>query len=68
MAQVVQIDGDTLTEVARLGHVAPGSGPGSGTVAPIRSSIVDDDLWTLSMVGLGRSDAADPAAVALLGF
>ena len=68
VAQVVQIDGNTLTEVARLGHVAPDSGPGSGTVAPIRSSIVDDDLWTLSMVGLGRSDADAPTDVALLGF
>ncbi len=68
VAQVVQVDGNTLTEVARIGHVAPGSGPGSGTVAPIRSSIVDDDLWTLSMVGLGRSDADAPTEVALLGF
>jgi len=65
-AKVIGVDGATLSEVAEIGHQPEWSA--GATIAPIRSSIVDDDLWTLSPAGLGRSDANDPAGVALLEF
>ena len=63
-SMVIGVQGRALTTVAEIGHVVPGSG--TATTSPVRSLVVDDDLWTLSMVGLGRSDVATPDGVDLL--
>ncbi|MFN7149480.1 MAG: beta-propeller domain-containing protein, partial [Microthrixaceae bacterium] len=62
-AIVVAAAGAELDEVARITH-----GGTFGTGTPIRSVIVGDDLWTLSPLGLGRTDADAPGAVDLLVF
>ncbi|MDQ2679156.1 MAG: beta-propeller domain-containing protein [Actinomycetota bacterium] len=62
-AIVLRVSGGQLTEVARIAHTTP-----MGQLAPMRSIVVDDDLWTLSYGALGRSDAASPDSVELVGF
>ena len=62
-AIVVAATGTGLDEVARISHGGP-----AYMGAPLRSVIVGDDLWTLSPMGLGRTDADAPGPVDLLEF
>lgn len=62
-AMVVRVVDGRLRTVAELSHETP-----LGTLSPMRSMVVDDDLWTLSAGGLGRSSADSPAGVDLIGF
>ena len=62
-AMVLRVEGGQLDEVARITH-----GTGFGSSAPMRSIVIDDDLWTLSYEALGRSDAAAPTSVELVRF
>jgi len=61
---VVGVDTTALRRVAALRHETGGAG--SGQV--LRSVVVDRDLWTLSPIGLGRSDAEAPTSVDLIRF
>jgi hypothetical protein len=66
-ALVVHAGDGSLEEVAELRH------DGAATGAPwdaaiLRSLVVDRDLWTLSRLGLGLSDADSPAEPALVSF
>lgn len=62
-ALVVRVDGEELVTAAQLRHP-------TGAVArtPHRAFVVDTDLWTLSVGGLGRSDATAPATVEMISF
>ncbi len=62
-AMVLRVADGQLSEVARISHSTP-----MGQIAPMRSIVVDDDLWTLSYGALGRSDAASPSSVDLVTF
>ena len=62
-AVVLRVADGQLSEVARISHQTP-----MGQIAPMRSIVVGDDLWTLSYGALGRSDAASPTAVQLATF
>ena len=62
-AMVLRVADGQLSEVARISHSTP-----MGQIAPMRSIVVDDDLWTLSYGALGRSDAASPSSVDLVRF
>jgi uncharacterized secreted protein with C-terminal beta-propeller domain len=56
----ISVIGDHLTVRGMFQHV------GDGGAAPIRRAVVvDDALWTVSSVGLGRTEVADPRTVAL---
>ena len=60
---VIGVDGDRLTVRGTLVHEQ------GGLTSPIlRSVVVDDDLWTVSSMGLGRTSATSPTSVALLPF
>jgi hypothetical protein len=63
-AMVVRAEGGTLTEVGRFSHQV---GPGM-QLAPLRTVLVDDDLWSVSYGGFGRTDADAPNAAELLRF
>jgi hypothetical protein len=63
-ALVVAAGDGGLDQVATLTHPSPGG----WTPQIMRSVIVGDDLWTLSPMGLGRTDAEAPGAVDLLVF
>ncbi len=65
-AAVIQVDRSALRQVAEIAHSAASTG--GAIIAPMRSSIVDDDVWTLSTLGIGRSDADAPSGVDLLLF
>jgi hypothetical protein len=60
---VVGVGADGPAEVARLRHGRPG-----GTVDVLRSVVVDADLWSVSQVGLGRSDADAPGGLELTAY
>ena len=62
-AMVLRVADGQLSEVARISHSTP-----MGQLAPMRSIVVGDDLWTLSYGALGRSDAASPSSVQLATF
>ena len=64
-ALVVAVEGGGLEEVAELRHT---DDPGAWQAQILRSLVVDRDLWTLSGVGLGRSDADAPTTVELISF
>jgi hypothetical protein len=64
-ALVVAVEGGGLEEVAELRHT---DDPRAGQAEILRSLVVDRDLWTLSGVGLGRSDADAPTTVELIEF
>jgi hypothetical protein len=67
-ALVVAVSGDQLEEVAELRHVDDPGDPDAWQAQILRSLVVDRDLWTLSGVGLGRSDADAPTSVELVRF
>ena len=63
-ALVVRAGRDGLSEIGRITHT-----PSAGwSLQPTRSVVVDDDLWTVSIAALGRSDADAPTGVQLLPF
>lgn len=63
-ALVLGVEGQGLTERAELAH-----GDGLAWNSEIRRSVVvDDDLWTVSGMGLGRSSASSPTTVELLAY
>ena len=62
----VETQSATFETLGEFGH--PSTDGSSAEVAPMRSVIVADDLWTISPVGLGRSDADTPTSVDVLGF
>jgi uncharacterized secreted protein with C-terminal beta-propeller domain len=63
-ALVVRAGPGGLDDVGRVTHRTAGG----WTLAPLRSVGVDDDLWTVSMAAIGRTDAAQPASVELLPY
>lgn len=63
-ALVVRADGNGLSEVGRFSHRVDGG----IDVAPLRSRVVGNDLWTVSSYGLGRTDADDPTSADLLRY
>lgn len=63
-ALVVRAEGASLSEVGRFSHDA---GPG-GQLAPLRTVLVDDDLWSVSYGAFGRTDADAPSSAELLRF
>lgn len=63
-ALVVRADANGLSEVGRFSHRVDGG----IDVAPLRSRVVGNDLWTVSSYGLGRTDADDPNGADLLRF
>ncbi len=63
-ALVVEAGRDGLSENGRIVHDT-----GDGwSLQPTRSVVVDDDLWTVSIAALGRTDADSPTGVQLLPF
>lgn len=60
-ALVLRVEGRELRRVAELRHETGGL-----RLQPTRSVVVDDDLWTVSVAAIGRSDADEPTAVELL--
>jgi hypothetical protein len=60
-AMVLRVDGGRLQQVANLHH------DGFGGV-PMRSFVVDDQLWTLSMQGLASTSADTPGTLVQLPF
>lgn len=63
-ALVVGAGRSGLEQVGRFSHE-----PMAGwRLQPTRSVIVDDDLWTVSVAAIGRSDADTPTSVDLLRF
>ncbi|MFZ4518537.1 MAG: hypothetical protein ACOYOP_09115, partial [Microthrixaceae bacterium] len=59
---VLGVAGDRIEQRGELRHALAGGG-----AVPIRRSVVvDDDLWTVSSAGLGRTDARTPTAATLL--
>lgn len=64
-ALVVAVEDGGLEEVAELRHA---DDPSAGQPEILRSLVVDRDLWTLSGVGLGLSDADAPTTVELIEF
>lgn len=63
-ALVVRADGNGLSEVGRFSHRVDGG----IDVAPLRTRVVGNDLWSVSSYGLGRTDADDPNGADLLRF
>lgn len=63
-ALVVRAGPAGLDDVGRVTHRTPGG----WTLAPLRSVVVDDDLWTVSMGAIGRTDAARPGPMELLPY
>jgi hypothetical protein len=64
-ALVIGVTGDALVLRGELSHPAATDGRSPQIV---RSVVVDDDLWTVSRVGLGRTAAAAPTGVDLVAF
>jgi uncharacterized secreted protein with C-terminal beta-propeller domain len=63
-ALVVRAEGASLSEVGRFSHQpAPGV-----QLAPMRTVLVDDDLWSVSFAGFGRTDADAPNSAELIRF
>ncbi len=62
-ALVVRVDQGSLVEVGRFRH-----GDDELHLAPERSFVVDEDLWTVSSLALGRSDADAPISVEQIPF
>ena len=69
-AYVVGVRDGAIETLGEFGHPVPDAGAGvsGGEIAPMRSVIVGDSLWTISTVGLGRSDASAPTSVDVLAF
>lgn len=63
-ALVVRAGPGGLDDVGRVTHRTAGG----WTLAPLRSVVVDDDLWTVSMAAIGRTDATRPGSVELLPY
>ena len=63
-ALVVRAGGGALSEVGQFSHEA---GPGV-QLAPLRTVLVDDDLWSVSSGAFGRTDADAPDSAELLRF
>ena len=64
-ALVLSVNGGRLEAVAELSHDDDGD-PWRSEI--LRSVVVDRDLWTVSRLGLGRTDADSPSGVELLGW
>lgn len=63
-ALVLRADRDGLVEVGRFAHEPlPG-----WSLQPNRTVLVDDDLWSVSIASIGRTDADAPTGAALLRF
>jgi hypothetical protein len=63
-ALVVRADRGGLVEVGRFAHEPlPG-----WSLQPNRTVLVDDDLWSVSIASIGRTDADAPTAAELLRF
>jgi hypothetical protein len=63
-ALVVHADRNGVAEVGRFSHE-----PAAGwQLQPTRSVVVGDDLWTVSIGAIGRTDANRPTSVELLRF
>jgi hypothetical protein len=62
-ALVVRVDQGSLVEVGRFRH-----GDDDLHVAPERSFVIGDDLWSVSSSALGRSDADAPTSVEQIPF
>jgi uncharacterized secreted protein with C-terminal beta-propeller domain len=62
-ALVVRVDRGSLVEVGRFRH-----GDDDLHVAPERSFVIGDDLWSVSNSALGRSDADAPTSVEQIPF
>ena len=63
-ALVVRAGADGLDEVGRFSHE-----PMAGwRLQPTRSVLVGDDLWTVSVAAIGRTDADTPNSVELVRF
>ncbi|MCB1013247.1 MAG: hypothetical protein KDB15_16440, partial [Microthrixaceae bacterium] len=65
-ALVLTVDGAELVEGAFLAHTTDSLDTWQCQI--VRSLVVDRDLWTLSRIGLGLSDADNPGQVDLLLF
>jgi hypothetical protein len=63
-ALVLRADRDGLVEVGRFAHEPM---PG-WSLQPNRTVLVDDDLWSVSIASIGRTDADAPTGAALLRF
>jgi hypothetical protein len=63
-ALVLRADRDGLVEVGRFAHEPlPG-----WSLQPNRTVLVDDDLWSVSIASIGRTDADAPTGASLLRF
>ena len=60
-ALVIGVQGGALATRGEWSHPSP-----YGQVAPLRTVVVGPDLWSVSSVGFGRTDAAAPTSVELL--
>lgn len=63
-ALVISVGDNKLSKVAELSHQTDGSWAG----IPTRSLIVGQDLWTVSALGVGSTDAARPGNIELVRY
>ncbi len=64
-ALVIAVQGDQLSQVGEVKHP---SSTDSGSAPILRSVIVDRDLWTVSNMGLGLTDADAPDSAIVVRF
>jgi len=65
-ALVIAVQGDRLSQVGEVKH--PSSTDSGDSVPILRSVIVDRDLWTVSDIGLGLTDADAPDSALVVPF
>ncbi len=63
-ALVISVSNNKLSRIAELSHQAGGSSIG----LPTRSLIVGQNLWTVSALGVGSTEAARPGSIDLVSY